>query len=109
MAQGHSGTRERGFGVDGTNYQEDGRPLMTADEIRRTDKTILIIRNNRPLLVDLPPIAAITPFRRQIAINPFHGKRFLMPVKLRIRRRECSWIGGALNWLGEVLGRGGRR
>lgn len=91
IVKGHRGTREKGFfGVDGYDYREEGRSLMTADEIRRTDKTILFIRANKPMLVDLPPIAAIRPWRRQIGINPFHGKKFLRPVKLDVRRRDGS-------------------
>ncbi|MDJ0685157.1 MAG: type IV secretory system conjugative DNA transfer family protein [Alphaproteobacteria bacterium] len=73
------------FGMKGGSLSEDARPLMTADEIRRTDKAILFIRGNRPLLVDTPPVAAIHPFRDQIDINPFHGKPYRLPIRLRIR------------------------
>ena len=76
------------FGVDGYDFREDGRSLMTADEIRRTDKTILIIRSNKPILRDLPSIAEIHPWRKMIDVNPFHGKPFLRPIKLRINRRK---------------------
>lgn len=61
---------------------------MTADEIRRTDNTILILRRNKPILTQLPPIAAIAPFRDIIDINPFHGKKFLRPVVLTLRRNK---------------------
>ena len=108
IARGHSGTRDRAFGVDGTSYREDGKPLMTADEIRRTDKTILIIRKNRPMLTDLPVIAEIEPFRSLININPFHGRPFLKPVRLRIRRRDGSWLGGVVKRLARALRRGTR-
>lgn len=108
VAQGHRADRNRSrFAIDGVDYREDGRPLMTADEIRRTDKTILIIRRNKPMLVDLPTIAEIAPWRKQIDINPFHGKPFLKPVKLRIKRRD----GGLFGWLGRLFRaavRGGR-
>lgn len=89
IASSHKGSLGRGaaFGVDGFDYREEGRALMTRDEIRRTDKTILVIRKNKPVLTDLPPIAAIEPFRSQIDINPFHGKPFLRPVKLRLKRQ----------------------
>ncbi len=108
IAQSHSGNRDRGLGVDGTGYQEDGRALMTADELRRTRKTILLIRRNRPLLVDLPAIAEIAPFRTAIDINPFHGTPFLRPVRLRFRRRDASWSARVFKTLARALG-GGRR
>lgn len=92
IAQNHSGKKARGpFGVDGFDFREDGRPLMTTDEIRRTDKAILVAGKNKPLLTDLPPIAAIAPWRKQIDINPFHGKPFLRPIKLRLYLREWSF------------------
>ena len=61
---------------------------MTSDEIRRTDKTILIIRRNKLMLTDLPSIAEIHPWRTMIDVNPFHGKPFLRPIKLRLNRRK---------------------
>lgn len=86
IVKSQSGRRSDAFGVDGYDYREDAKPLMTADEIRRCKRSILIIRQNKPILASLPPIAAIAPWRRQIGINPFHGKPFLRPVALRLRR-----------------------
>lgn len=91
VARSHSGDRDRGFGVHGHSQQEDGKPLMTADEIRRTDKGLLFIGRNRPLQVYLPSIAEISPFRDQIGINPFHGKPFRKRVRLHINRRD-PWL-----------------
>jgi len=65
---------------------------MTADEIRRTKKTILILRDNYPIQTTLPPVSAIAPFRRQCGINPFHGKPFRQRVQLRLRRRGPSLL-----------------
>ena len=88
IARNHSGKKDRGlFGIEGEDYREEGRVLMTKDEIRRTDKSILIIRKNKPILTELPPIAAIAPWRKQIGINPFYGRAFLRPVKLRLYGR----------------------
>jgi type IV secretion system protein VirD4 len=93
ISKNHSGKNDSGgFGMDGFSYQENGKPLMTADEVRRTDKSILIIRKNKPMLTDLPPIAAIAPWRTQIDINPFHGKPFLKPIKLRLKRHKKSIV-----------------
>ena len=104
IAKGHSGNRDRAFGVDGISYREDGMPLMSADEGRRTDKAVLIVKRNRPMQPDLPVIAAIDPFRKMIGINPFHGKPFLKPVKLHIRRNDGSWSGALLKRLLRALG-----
>jgi len=113
IVQGHRGSLRKagpdgGQGrellpLDGTDYREEGRAILTQDEIRRTDKTILIIRRNKPLLVDLPPIAAIAPFRKQIAINPFHGKRFLRPVVLRLGHRDGPVLLRLARWLIRTL------
>ena len=89
ISKSNSGNTDApGSGLSGFGYNEEAKPLMSRDEIRRTDKTILIIRRNNPMLVDLPPIAAIWPFRNQIGINPYHGKKFLRRVVLRLRRRS---------------------
>lgn len=86
VAQSNSGSTGT-FGPQGYDFREDGRPLMTADEIRRTEKSILIIRKNKPLLTDLPSIAEIHPWRTMIDVNPFHGKPFLKRIKLDLSRR----------------------
>lgn len=90
------------FGLNGFGYQEAARPLMTADEIRRTDKTILIVRNNKPLLTDLPPIAAIHPWRKMIGINPFYGKPFLQTIKLRLHTRRSRLIAKLRHWVSQL-------
>lgn len=87
VTTGQSGSRKTpDHKITGFDYREDGKSLMTIDEIRRTEKAILFIRSCRPMLVDLPPIAAIHPFRDQIDINPFHGKPFRLPIQLRLNR-----------------------
>lgn len=91
IAKNHSGNRDR-FGVSGFGYQEEGKPLMRAEEIRRTDKTILIIRKNKPILTSLPPVASIHPLRVQIGINPYHGKPFLKRITLRLGNRKGNPI-----------------
>lgn len=80
------------YRLNGFDYREDGKPLMSADEIRRINKGILFIRKCRPVLVDLPPIAAIAPFRDQIAIDPFHGKPFRLPVQLTLNEDGTTKI-----------------
>jgi type IV secretion system protein VirD4 len=94
MTSSHNNQLDQGVGINSTSYSEQGRALMTADEIKRTNKTILFIRNNKPILVDLPSIAEIAPWRNQISINPFHGKPFKKPVKLRLGNRNgvSGWV-----------------
>lgn len=79
-------------GISGLSYSETGRPLLTEDQIRRLRKTILFLRHHKPALVDLPPSAAISPFRDQLAGDPFHGgKAWKKPVKLRLQGRDGPW------------------
>ncbi len=66
------------------NMSEAGRPLMTEDELRRTDKGILFIRRCRPILFDPVSYAEISPWKRQVGINPFYGKPFRKKTKLRL-------------------------
>ena len=110
VVQSHSGSRSKGaFGLDGYGFKEEGRALMTADEIRRTDKIILFIRNNKPMLVDTPSIAAIAPWREQIGISPFYGKPYLQPVELRIKGRDGGLLGRCLRAAVRTLKKGARR
>lgn len=78
------------FGLSGSSIQEDGKPLITADEIRRMDKAILILQKNKPILVDVPPISSIHPWRTQIGINHFFGKPYLEKIRLRIGDRKAN-------------------
>lgn len=104
VVKSHNDKREeQGFGIDGGSYSETGRPLMTEDEIRRTDKTITFIRDNKPLLNDLPSIAAIAPWRKKIGINPMYGKPYLLPVELRIRGRDGSLLRRAFRALANLF------
>lgn len=100
----HGDNSEQGIGINSANLSEVGRPLMTADEIRRTHKTLLFIRNHSPVLVDLPSIAAIAPWRKQIGINPFHGRPYLKPVQLRLGSRKAPLHLRLLWWLKRSLG-----
>lgn len=67
------------------SMSEASRPLMTADEIRRTQHGILFIRQQQPVLFEPVSYAEVEPWRSQADINPFHGKPFKKKVKLRLR------------------------
>lgn len=104
IATGRSGNKEtQDYWIGGSDYREDNTPLLNGDQIRRTNKAILIIRRNRPLLVDLPPIAAISPFRDMIDINPFHGKPFRLPIKLTLKRDQLQPVRKIKTLLGRFL------
>jgi len=97
-ANRHSGA----FTMEGYGLHEDGKPLMNAEEIRRTEKGILFLGNHRPMQVDLPSIAEIHPWRKQLDPHPFTGKRYLKRVKLRIKpysRPLLSWIAAGIKYL----------
>lgn len=91
MARSGSGSSDK-FGVYGFGLNEEARKLMTADEIRRTDKAILFIRKCRPVLTKLPPYAAIHPWRIQVADNPFYDKPFKKRISLRIGNRKGALL-----------------
>ena len=79
-------------GISQTSYAEAGRPLMTLDQIRREKKTFLFLKQHQPALVTLPPSSAISPFRDQLAGDPFHGgKPWKKRVKLRLEGRDGPW------------------
>ncbi|NQW09352.1 MAG: type IV secretory system conjugative DNA transfer family protein [Alphaproteobacteria bacterium] len=84
------------FTMDGYGLQEDAKPLLSAEEIRRLEQGILMIGNNKPMLVDLPSIAEIAPWRKQLDPSPFYGKPYLKRTRLRIKpypRSLLSWLG----------------
>ncbi|MGJ8530564.1 MAG: type IV secretory system conjugative DNA transfer family protein [Alphaproteobacteria bacterium] len=109
IAVGRSGSTDtKDFEIGGTSYQEDGKPLLTTDQIRRLSKGILFIRSNKPMLVDLPSVAAIDPFRDQIDINPFHGKPYRLPIKLKITR-SGKRAASLFRRMRELLRRGPKR
>ncbi|MBI1208200.1 MAG: TraM recognition domain-containing protein [Azospirillum sp.] len=102
IAKSHNANNATGmFSMDGYSLQEDGRPLLNAEEIRRLEKGILWIGNHRPLLVDMPSVAEIAPFRDQLAPSPFYG----VPYRKRIRLRIRPYSRSLLSWLGALLRR----
>ena len=63
---------------------ENPRPLMTADEIRRTAAGLLLVRRCPPILFEPISYAAVHPWRKLAGINPFHGKPYLKKVRLTL-------------------------
>lgn len=70
---------------------ESARPLMTPDEIRRTEFGLLLIRKALPALIEPVSYAEVQPWRKLAGINPFHGKRFLRRVKIRLWFQGGGW------------------
>ena len=87
ISKSYNGNRDE-FGIHGFGYQEDAKPLMSKREIAETKKGILFLKKNPPVLVNLPPYAAISPWRKQVGINPFYGKPFLQKIRLRLGKRK---------------------
>jgi len=87
ITQTHNGNNDR-YGIHGFGFAEDARPVLTADELRRIEKGILIIRRCRPILVDHPSIAEIRPWAKMVAVNPFHNKPYIKKARLRIPSRK---------------------
>lgn len=67
-----------------TSLSETGRKLGTPDEVRRTSKNILIVRKERPILIDPIGYHEISPLKNQVGINPLFGKPYKGKTKLRI-------------------------
>lgn len=91
------------FKMDGYGLQEDGKPLLYGEDIRRLEQGILINGNNKPMLVDLPSVAEIAPFKNQLSDNPLYRK----PYRKRTRLRIKPYTRSLLSWLGWLL-TGGR-
>ena len=99
ISKNHNGNESK-FGIDGFSYQEQGKPVMDQDKIKRnSEKGILMVREHRPLLVDLPSIAEIHPYRKKVSPNPMYGnKPYLKRIKLRIRSRKPPLLIRAVLW-----------
>lgn len=70
------------------NTSESARVLMTPEEIRRCKQSIVFIRQAPSALLEPVSVAEISPWRKQVGINPFHGKPFLKRVKIRLKRGD---------------------
>lgn len=97
------------FGTELADFREEARPVLNSDELRRTKKGILIIRDNPALLVDLPSIAEIEPWRREIDPSPFYGKPYLKPVKVYLNGRIRGRWKRLMAALGKLLKGDGAR
>jgi len=85
-------------GLDGFSYTEEKTPVMSEDKLRRSNKGILFLGQNRPALIDTPSIASIWPFRHWQGISPFYDKPYreriklvlwrFLPAELRIRGKR---------------------
>ena len=83
MMAGYS-KQEPGQGLH-EQLSESGRPLLTADEVRRCLCGLLFVRQAPPLTIEPVSYASVHPWRIIAGINPFHGKAFLQKVKIRLR------------------------
>lgn len=70
------------------SLSENARAVLTADEVHRFNEIILFVREHRPMIVEAVGYHEIHPWRKQVAINPLYGKKFLGKVKL--------WVSGKI-------------
>ncbi len=66
------------------SMQESPRRLLTADEVRRTEKTLLFVGRVRPIKLDQIGFHEINSFSCQVGINPLFGKKYKGKTKLRL-------------------------
>lgn len=72
------------FDTPTRSLQDAARRLMTADEVRRTDDTILFVRNHRPIRLSKIGRHEIKPWLKWVGINPLFGKPFKGKTRLRL-------------------------
>lgn len=75
-------------GINSYNISESGRPVLTAEEIRRMKHGMVIIRQQRALPSNHPSIAEIRPWATQIDNNPFHDKPYIKKARLHVKTRK---------------------
>lgn len=64
---------------------ESARPLATEDEIRRSKRGILIVRDHLPFEQIPVSYSEIDPLRVMVDINPHHPEPYLQKVKLKLK------------------------
>lgn len=72
------------FDAPSRSLQDAPRRLMTADEVRRTDDTILFVRNHRPIRLSKTGYHEIKPWSKWVGVNPLFGKPFKGKTRLRL-------------------------
>lgn len=80
----------KGHRIEGIDYREEARPVLTADEVRREERAILFVKNHKGARVDIIPFSAINPWRDVVGIDPHHGKKWTLKIKLRLSRAYPS-------------------
>lgn len=72
------------FDEASSSLQEMPRRLLTADEVRRTEKTIVFVRDQRPILADPAGYHEVKPWTKWVGLNPLYGKPFRSKTRLRL-------------------------
>lgn len=70
------------FDAPTRSIQDAPRRLMTADEVRRTNDTLLFVRNHRPVRLSKIGYHEIKPWARWVSINPLFNKPFKGKIRL---------------------------
>ncbi len=72
------------FDIASASLQEMPRRLMTADEVRRTDKQIVFVRDLKPIQADSAGYHQIRPWSKWVGLNPLYVKPFKGKTRLRL-------------------------
>ncbi len=70
------------FDAPARSIQDAPRRLMTADEVRRTDDTILFVRNHRPIRLSKIGYHEVKPWAKWVGVNPLFNKPFKGKTRL---------------------------
>ncbi len=98
VTNSNSGDRSE-YGVKGTAYREDSMPLMDAEQIRRTQHTLLFVGQHYGIISQAPTIFEARPWGHEIDANPHYGTKkkidkavLVMGDRLPPVQVQCYWV-----------------
>ena len=67
-----------------SSYSETSRPLLTPDEVRRSEKVIIFNRKMNPIEGEALGYHEVLPWRSWVKANPLYGSKYVGKVRLRL-------------------------
>lgn len=93
------------YGTELSDYREEGKPVFDPDELRRTKKGALVLRDKPWALIDLYSFAELHPWRSHVDGSPNHGfKPYLKPIKHYVNGKPEFWARAGSFVLNAVFG-----